>query len=190
DKLKAVPWPDRALRPYDSPIVDTDLPARQAKALGRLGMGSQTVIICSPFRRCLQTAGVVARTLGVASVTVHLQVGERMDKVRKEIAELALDSEERSDGTFATKETVPPFSYLEEADMRSALGAGVQLEGIVGEQPPEEESGVEAKQRFIATIAKVREEQLRDSPVLVVAHGDTLDAAGESLASQIVFEGE
>ncbi|CAN0578515.1 unnamed protein product, partial [Ectocarpus sp. 12 AP-2014] len=63
DKLKAVPWPDRALRPYDSPIVDTDLPARQAKALGRLGMGSQTVIICSPFRRCLQTAGVVARTL-------------------------------------------------------------------------------------------------------------------------------
>ncbi|CAN0578421.1 unnamed protein product, partial [Ectocarpus sp. 12 AP-2014] len=183
-------WPDRALRPYDSPIVDTDLPARQAKALGQLGMGSQTVIICSPFRRCLQTAGVVARTLGVASVTVHLQVGERMDKVRKEIVELALGSEERSDGTLATKETVPAFSYLEEADMRAALGAGVQLEGIVGEQPPEEESGIEAKQRFIATIAKVREEQLRDSPVLVVAHGDTLDAAGESLASQIVFEGE
>ncbi|CAN0564309.1 unnamed protein product, partial [Ectocarpus sp. 12 AP-2014] len=190
DKLAAVPWPDRALRPYDSPIVDTDLPARQAKALGQLGMGSQTVIICSPFRRCLQTAGVVARTLGVASVTVHLQVGERMDKVRKEIVELALGNEERSDGTLATKETVPAFSYLEEADMRAALGAGVQLEGIVGEQPPEEESGIEAKQRFIATIAKVREEQLRDSPVLVVAHGDTLDAAGESLASQIVFEGE
>ncbi|CAB1112132.1 unnamed protein product [Ectocarpus sp. CCAP 1310/34] len=190
DELAAVPWPDRALRPYDPPIVDTDLPARQAKALGRLGMGSQTVIVCSPFRRCLQTAGVVARTLGVASVTVHLQVGERMDKVRKEIAELALDSEERSDGTLATKEAVPAFSYLEEADMRAALGAGVQLERIIGEQPPEEESGIEAKQRFIATIAKVREEQLRDSPVLVVAHGDTLDAAGESLASQIVFEGQ
>ena len=60
---------------------------------------------------------------------------------------------------------------------------------MIGEQPPEDESGVEAKERFIATIAKVREERLRESPVLFIAHGDTLDAAGESLASQIVFEG-
>lgn len=190
DELEAVPWPDRALRPYDSPIVDTDLPARQAKELSRLGMDSQTLIVCSPFRRCLQTAGVVARTLGVAGVTVNLEVGERMDKVRKEIAELALANKEDSDATLGNSQPAPVFSYLEEEDMREALGVGVQLERIVGEQPPEEESGVEAKQRFIATIAKVREEQLREGPVLVVAHGDTLDAAGESLASQIVFEGD
>lgn len=189
DELAAIPWPDRALRPYDSPIVDTDLPARQAKELSRLGMGSETLILCSPFRRCLQTAGVVARTLGVGSVTVHLEVGERMDKVRKEIAELALVNEQESDGALGNKPT-PVFSYLGEEAMCEALGAGVELERIVGEQPPQEESGVEAKQRFIATIAKVREEKLRESPVLVVAHGDTLDAAGESLASQIVFEGE
>lgn len=189
DELAAILWPDRAVRPYDSPIVDTDLPARQAKELSRLGMGSQTLIVCSPFRRCLQTAGVVARTLGVASVTVHLGVGERMDKVRREIAEMALVNEQESDGALGSKPT-PVFSYLGEEDMCEALGAGVQLERIVGEQPPQEESGVEAKQRFIATIAKVREEKLRESPVLVVAHGDTLDAAGESLASQIVFEGE
>ncbi|CAM9206558.1 unnamed protein product [Hapterophycus canaliculatus] len=188
--LAAVPWPDRAQRPYDSPIVDTDLPARQAKELYRLGMDSQTFIVCSPFRRCLQTAGVVARTLGVAGVTVHLEVGERMDKVRKEIAELALLNEEEGERSCESKQPAPVFSYLEEADMRGALGAGVRLEQIVGEQPPEEESGVEAKQRFIATIAKVREEQLCDRPVLVVAHGDTLDAAGESLASQIVFEAD
>ena len=189
DELAAIPWPDRALRPYDSPIVDTDLPARQAKELSRLGMSSETLILCSPFRRCLQTAGVVARTLGVASVTVHLEVGERMDKVRKEIAELALANEQESDGALGSKPS-PVFSYLGEEAMCEALGAGVELERIVGKQPPQEESGVEAKQRFIATIAKVREEKLRESPVLVVAHGDTLDAAGESLASQIVFEGE
>lgn len=189
DELAAIPWPDKALRPYDSPIVDTDLPARQAKELGRHGMGSQTLIVCSPFRRCLQTAGVMARTLGVASVTVHLEVGERMDKVRKEIAEVALVDEQESDGTLGSKPT-PVFSYLSEEAMCEALGEGVQLERVVGEQPPLEESAVEAKQRFIATIAKVREENLRESPVLVMAHGDTLDAAGESLASQIVFEGE
>lgn len=190
DGLEAVLWPDRALRPYDSPIVDMDLPARQAKELSRHGMDSQTLILCSPFRRCLQTAGVVARTLGVAGVTVNLEVGERMDKVRKEIAELTLALGEDSNATLGNSQPAPVFSYLEENDMREALGAGVQLERIVGEQPPEEESGVEAKQRFIATIAKLREEQLREGPVLVVAHGDTLDAAGESLASQIVFEGD
>lgn len=190
DELSAIPWPDKTQRPYDSPIVDTILPAQQAKELSRLGMGSQTFIVCSPFRRCLQTAGVVARTLGVASVTVHLEVGERMDKVRKEIAELTLANEHESDGTLGNSQPAPVFSYLEEEGMRKALGEGVQLGSVVGEQPPQDESGVEAKQRFIATIAKVREEQLRESPVLVVAHGDTLDAAGESLASQIVFEGE
>lgn len=191
DELAAIPWPDRAIRPYDSPIVDTDLPARQAKELSRHGMGSETLILCSPFRRCLQTAGVVARTLGVASVTVHLEVGERMDKVRKEIAELTLVNEQQQelDGELCSK-PIPVFSYLGEEAMREALGAGVELDGVIGEQPPQEESGVEAKQRFIATIAKVREEKLRESPVLVVAHGDTLDAAGESLASHIVFEGE
>lgn len=189
NELAAIPWPDRAQRPYDSPIVDTDLPARQAKELSRFGMGSETLILCSPFRRCLQTAGVVARTLGVVSVTVHLEVGERMDKVRKEIAELALLNEQESDGALGSKPT-PVFSYLGEEAMREALGEGVTLERTIGEQPPQEESGVEAKQRFISTIAKVREEKLRESPVLVVAHGDTLDAAGESLASQIVFEGE
>ncbi len=190
DELSAIPWPDKTQRPYDSPIVDTNLPAEQAKELSRLGMGSQTCILCSPFRRCLQTAGVVARTLGVASVTVHLEVGERMDKVRKEITELTLANELESDGTLGNSQPAPVFSYLQEEGMREALGEGVQLECVVGEQPPQDESGVEAKQRFITTIAKVREEQLRESPVLVVAHGDTLDAAGESLASQIVFEGE
>lgn len=189
DDLASVPWPDKALRPYDSPIVDTALPARQAKKLACLGFGPQTQIVCSPFRRCLQTAGVVARTLGVTSVTVDLEIGERMDKVRKEIEELAHAIEDARDG-LATKQPPPLFSYLSEVDMRKALGARVKLEGLMGGQPPEDESGVQAKERFIATIRKLREEHLRESPVLVVAHGDTLDAAGESLASQIVFEGE
>lgn len=190
DELATIPWADQALRPYDSPIVDTDLPARQAKELGRHGFGARTLIICSPFRRCLQTAGVVARTLGVAGVTVHLEIGERMDKVRKEIAELTQARAREEDSGLDSKEPAPGFSYLDRVGMLEALGGGVRLEGTVGEQPPEDESGVEAKERFIATIARLREEQLREGPVLVVAHGDTLDAAGESLASQIVFEGD
>lgn len=193
--LLGIPWPDKALRPYDSPIVDMDLPARQAQELVQHGFGKDTLILCSPFRRCLQTAGVVARTLGVAGVTVHLEIGERMDKVRKEMAEemehrAQKHEDESSDALSKEPLAQRAFCYLEEVDMVKELGEGVRLEEIVGEQPPTDETGVEAKARFINTIAKVREKQLREGPVLVVAHGDTLNAAGESLASQIVFEGE
>lgn len=193
--LLRIPWPDKDFRPYDSPIVDTDLPARQAQELIQHGFGKDILILCSPFRRCLQTAGVVARTLGVASVTVHLGIGERMDKVRKEMAEemekRAQEHEEESSNALSKEPLKQPgFCYLKEVDMIKELGEGVRLEGIVGEQPPTDETGVEAKARFIDTIAEVREKQLREGPVLVVAHGDTLNAAGESLASQIVFEGE
>lgn len=193
--LLGIPWPDKDFRPYDSPIVDTDLPARQAQELIQRGFGEDILILCSPFRRCLQTAGVVARTLGVASVTVHLGIGERMDKVRKEIAEeiehrVQEYEEESSDALSKGPLKGPAFCYLKEVDMVQELGEGVRLEEIVGEQPPTDETGVEAKARFIDTIAEVREKQLREGPVLVVAHGDTLNAAGESLASQIVFEGE
>lgn len=189
DELSNIPWPDKTLRPYDTPIVDMDLPAVQAAKLGQVGFGPDTLIVCSPFRRCLQTAGVVARTLGVTGVTVCLEVGERMDKVRKEIAEMATAANRKPSGEIGG-ETQPVFSYLDHVSMVDALGEGVRLKRVIGNQPPCDESGVEAKQRFIRTISNLRRDHLREGPVLVVAHGDTLDAAGESLASQIVYEGE
>ena len=51
-------WTDRDERPYDPPIVDWQLPAVQAQSLKAFGIQR---IVSSPFRRCLQTAGVVAR---------------------------------------------------------------------------------------------------------------------------------
>lgn len=190
DLIKQVPWSDRALRPFDTPIVDKELPALQAMELGQIGFGEETLIVCSPFRRCLQTAGVVARTLGVEGVTVNLEVGERMDKVRKEIAERTISSKiEESNGQYGGISKIPVFTYLDRAGMMEALGEGVHLDEVIGDHPPNDESGVEAKQRFIATIGKLRQNQLQETSVLIVAHGDTLDAAGESLASQIIYEG-
>lgn len=192
------PWPDRAWRPYDTPIVDFTLPALQAAALAGLGFGAETLIVCSPFRRCLQTAGVVARTLGVESVTVRLDVGERMDKVRKEIAEVleagsGVDwdggQETRGKDSRWKEQDQLAFCYLDKREMLKALGSGVRLEAVRGKQPPEDESGTEAKQRFMSSIARFRDEYLPERSVLVIAHGDTLDAAGESLASQIIYEG-
>lgn len=185
-----IAWPDQALRPYDTPITDFGLPSAQAKVLSQLGFGSETLIVCSPFRRCLQTAGVVARTLGVGRVTVRLDVGERMDKVRKEIAEARLGVDVCWDAAMAGLQQPLMFSYLDREEMSRALGEGVRLDAVAGKQPPDDESGVEAKQRFIASLSRLRGEYLPRRPVLVIAHGDTLDAAGESLASQIIYEGE
>jgi hypothetical protein len=42
-----------------------------------------TRIISSPFRRCLQTAGIVARELGLTSVDVHCGLGEAMAMVQR-----------------------------------------------------------------------------------------------------------
>ncbi|CAM9462570.1 unnamed protein product [Discosporangium mesarthrocarpum] len=194
DNHLTIPWPDRDTRPYDTPIVDLDLPAQQAKELGQRGFGRGTRIFSSPFRRCLQTAGVVARQLGIEGVTVHLGVGERMDKVRKELAEAEAKGElDSEDGSGVRQECHTDgicFSYLDHAGMLQALGEGVKLEGITGRQPPLGERGIEAKQRFIAILTDLCDEQLGHGSVLVIAHGDTLDAAGESMARQIIYQAD
>ncbi|CAM9155455.1 unnamed protein product [Choristocarpus tenellus] len=184
-----VPWPDQDTRPYDTPIIDFDLPAEQAQELSLKGFRLGTTIISSPFRRCLQTAGVVARNLGVGSVTVHLGMGERMDKVRKELAEA--ETEDKASRVGHSRRCRTGFSYLDHAGMVEALGNGVKLDGILGRQPPTDESGVQAKERFITTLQQLRNEQVDHlRPVLVVAHGDTLNAAGESIARQIIYQAD
>ena len=73
-------WPDRHERPYDPPIVDWSLPAAQADTLQAFGI---TRMISSPFRRCLQTAGVLARALQLERVEVHRGLGEAMAMVQR-----------------------------------------------------------------------------------------------------------
>ena len=73
-------WEDRLARPYDTPISDFELPHTAATQLSEYGF---TKIVSSPFRRCLQTAAVAARALGVPTVDVHKGVGEGMAQVKR-----------------------------------------------------------------------------------------------------------
>ena len=66
-------WPDKKTRPYDPPISDFELPATAAKGLRQYRIKA---IVSSPFRRCLQTAGIVARTLGITTVHIDDRLGE------------------------------------------------------------------------------------------------------------------
>lgn len=85
-------WPDRASRPFDTPLLPGDEAVARARAAAaemtaRGSDGTSTelvaVIVSSPFRRCLQTAGIVARELGVARVHVDLALGEMMHHVTR-----------------------------------------------------------------------------------------------------------
>lgn len=75
DSDPAAGWPDRQERPYDTPISDYNLPAEQATLMKKQGLGDFDLIVCSPFRRCLQTAGIVAQKLGIHRVSVHRSLG-------------------------------------------------------------------------------------------------------------------
>jgi broad specificity phosphatase PhoE len=99
DEDLSADWSDKQSRPYDCPIKDFGLPADQVSRLQAYGF---TRIVCSPFRRCIQTAGVVAMGLGVREVTVHRGVGEVMNKVRNAINEAREGGEEGGAGSSSS----------------------------------------------------------------------------------------
>eukprot|EP01064_Diplonema_japonicum_P031919 TRINITY_DN586_c0_g2_i2.p1 TRINITY_DN586_c0_g2~~TRINITY_DN586_c0_g2_i2.p1 ORF type:complete len:477 (+),score=125.69 TRINITY_DN586_c0_g2_i2:1249-2679(+) len=73
DNVPLSVWPDKMHRPYDPPISDYDLPAEAGLKLKKYKF---KVIVSSPYRRCLETAGIVARTIGVDVVHVDDRLGE------------------------------------------------------------------------------------------------------------------
>ena len=103
-------WPDKDTRPYDPPIIDFDMPVKSALLLKEYRIG---VIVSSPFRRCLQTAGVVARTLGINTVNVDDRLGEWFREVERCCSYAGLHPQ--------------PFRDLPEEEMQTMLGDEVKL---------------------------------------------------------------
>ena len=90
-------WPDRDHRPYDSPICDPVVVSAQAENIRAFGI---TKVICSPFRRCLMTAGDCCRTFGITSGTLkrmrilalNLRILYRLSRVLRLIVLVRLHS--------------------------------------------------------------------------------------------------
>ena len=95
DEVFGCTWSDRATRPYDTPISDYDLPTRAASKL--ISYDFQAVV-SSPFRRCLQTAAIVANRLGLKVLFVDNRLGEVMHQVRSAIAK-QIDAEKETNPT-------------------------------------------------------------------------------------------
>jgi hypothetical protein len=71
-------WPDRDHRPYDTPICDPVVVRAQAENLRAFDI---TKVICSPFRRCLMTAGECCRTLGITSGTLNVCASWHLSRI-------------------------------------------------------------------------------------------------------------
>eukprot|EP00658_Telonema_sp_P-2_P060398 TRINITY_DN49321_c0_g1_i1.p1 TRINITY_DN49321_c0_g1~~TRINITY_DN49321_c0_g1_i1.p1 ORF type:complete len:344 (+),score=39.40 TRINITY_DN49321_c0_g1_i1:125-1156(+) len=171
-----VEWSDQLERPYDTPIVDFKLPEEQAWAMHERGY-AYDLLVCSPFRRCLQTAGVVAGTLNIPRVVVDPSFGEGMSSVRMDQRKVWGD------------DRVASFDYLSEGEQARLLhehsnGVVVQVEHQSGVGvPPEGESHQESDARFVKAILRVRDEccfgdggqEFRR--VLIVSHGGAINGS-------------
>ena len=128
DRDPRASWADREARPYDTPLADGALPAAAADALRPLGLAT---IASSPFRRCLQTAGAVARGLGVAGVRVSSDLGELMVAVRRDAPACGR------------------LEPLDDAAVAAALGDGVALAARCGDDVPWDEAPDDGARRFV-----------------------------------------
>merc|ERR1712119_47754 len=97
-------------------------------------MGRFNRIVSSPFRRCLQTAAVIASALGIEEVDVHKGLGENMASVKR-------DGWPNDDHVL---------TYLSSSAMAAVMEQqGVHLGNLVGEQP---QMGEDTAGRFRSVI--------------------------------------
>ena len=83
---------------------------KQGKKLNGSGI---TKVICSPFKRCIQTAAIVCKQIGVESITIHKGFGEQMSQIRKTCA--AFNSKEDENDDYLV--------YMSPSEMLSAVHA-------------------------------------------------------------------
>ena len=150
-------WADMAERPYDAPISNCELPQTAAEELKPFGIG---VIVSSPFRRCLQTAGIVSRALGIRRVAIDFRLSEVMHSVRG------------AGVTFV--------EYLSDEDMSNELGDHVDILDINRiEAPPFDEDISDSLTRYKSAFTSLSK-QYADSTVLCVSHGNAVEIYGSS----------
>jgi broad specificity phosphatase PhoE len=156
-------WPDRALRPYDSPLCDLDVPRAQAEKLRAFGI---TSVVSSPFRRSLQTAAECCRVLGLSSITVDMGIGEQMPAVFRCIPS-------------GPGQPLISFDVLSAADMQATVGEDISITKILGELPSVKEDLDASASRVTTAIDHWHRFHLKKrTSCLLVGHGFTVEQLG------------
>ena len=135
-------------RRHDPPICDLSLPGSVAQTLLlELGISKQHIhkhkimIICSPLRRCIETAVLVAQSIGLTGFSIHHELVDNLSNVRysgwnidsldSHVADLVLSREEIDD---LVDELCTPWKYVNiEADPPEVQTLRVKVENVFGE---------------------------------------------------------
>jgi broad specificity phosphatase PhoE len=127
DEIPGCMWSDQAMRAYDTPICDFDLPVRAAAKCKRDHFKFDAVV-SSPFRRCLQTAAIVANYMGLKMLFVDNRLGEVMSKVRSSVRQIKKRNNSMTAVDGEASSGLIEWSYLprDEAE-RIAESAGLLL---------------------------------------------------------------
>ena len=154
-------WLDRLERPYDTPIVLTELPQDAAKKLLKYHIAK---IVSSPFRRCLQTAGVLARELGVRQVTVKNTLGEHVPAAMKCFAKMGLEES--------------PITLLPREEAKREVGENVELvwdehDDAYDAYPPAD--GFDDVQKRASVALSELAASVAGVNVLAITHGDIVN---------------
>ncbi|GAB5357926.1 hypothetical protein AAMO2058_000415900 [Amorphochlora amoebiformis] len=171
-------WPDRAQRPYDTPICDFQLPATEAdKIREKAKVEKLDVIISSPFRRCLQTAAVLAREFKTKRVRICNAIGEVRRWVRAQQRNFL--GREHADGKVKplTKQQVESIlkdaskGYIHSVEPTEPLQAR-ELEAIFAEPDPEEDIA-DGRERILEAVKALylRHCKKRGESIIAVTHG-------------------
>jgi len=154
-------WPDMVDRPYDSPLSNGGM-EKARESLEKL----RTVcvidkIIASPFRRCIQTAGIAARVFGLRDIWIDNRFGE----IKRELDKWSVF---KRAVTYITRK---------EAEQTAISAAGGTLVKIHWERDKsvttESTTDISQGETFDAAVVEYRtNEQYKN--LLFITHGDWL----------------
>ena len=169
-------WRDSAARPFDTPISDRLLPTKVAASLR--GHNFRRVR-ASPMRRCVETAAVLARALGVKQIELDYALSEMMPKVRQAYVQ-------GTDEVRARAWAPLPRDVLQREVNAMDAASFVDVGELEGERPAFDEGHDGALRRFSTAIEAVRNDACdAGGPVLLVTHGDCVNAAKYALTDSV-----
>lgn len=168
---------DKVTRPYDPPICDFELPKIQAQRIMQFNFSK---IITSPFRRCLQTAAVVANTLNIRTIEINKTIGEKMSEI-KSVNGQYIDVEYLGEKTDTSDEQMKEIIKGKKTDA---------IITVVGDKPNKcnNDSIKEHEKRYENYIDDFLKPDKLKGNVLIVTHGDFLDVFYKKILKQDIYE--
>lgn len=180
DDDKGATWSDQGERPHDPPIADHELPKEAARqilafllSLNMLSMRFR--LVCSPFRRCMETAKIIMNEFTNWGITFEVVFVDRdLSEVASKVPKAYTDA-----GLPMPEGVIP---IMPEDGMREILGPKFLC--VDGKPVDLRESPQGSMQRFADTVKKLTSvggagQMVRPNEnevIIMVTHGDCLNA--------------